>query len=318
LSSSYFHASVLVAGSGIELLLNALYCKLRSNVRSGDPLPEEVEIKISELSEFKPIDKWTFGDWIKLYRTCNLTQELGKRFGYKLVRFDEIRLNHANKIWRKCKHESQQAEERDARKVCGYLKNFLEECNFLSHAYSPARADTPGRERHVDEFGERWLDKWQTEIQRWLEGESARHGKLLIESLPSLLKLALSLIGDHTVNVRLRTQLMVAVNYVISTVDLMPEDGLEVRGLVDDSAVLVMTLDWLLRQNEFNVETLQAHWRGGYDIISKITYLETYIYEYNEVLFKESRLPFGDNSIWSTIRGVAEIGPEALWQNYWK
>jgi len=314
LSSSYFHASVLVAGSGIELLLHALYCKLRTNVRSGDPLPKEVEIEISELSKSKPIDKWTLGDWIKLYRTCNLIQELSKRFGYNLMRFDEKRLNHANEIWRKCKHESKQAEEKDASKVCNYLKSFLEECNYRSRADSP----TPARERNVDEFGERWLDEWREEIARWLPDKSAHHGKLLIEALPNLLELALGLIGDHTIPARLRTQLMVAVDYVISTVDLMPEVGLEVRGLVDDSAVLVMTLDWLLRQKEFNVETLHAHWQGGYDIISKITVLETYIYENSDVLFKESRLPFKDNSIWSAIRGVAEIGPEALWQNYWK
>lgn len=284
------------------------------------------------------MDKWTLGDWINLYRTCNLIKELGERFGYNLMRFDEKRLNHANEIWKKCKHESKQAEKKDAERVCKYLKSFLEECNYRSHADSPtladaparlgppssfrheppAPADAPARERKDDEFGEWWLDEWRAEIKRWLVGKSAQHGKLLIEALPNLLELALSLIGDQTVPVRLRTQLMVAVNYVISTVDLMPEDGLEVRGLVDDSAVLVMTLDWLLRQREFEVETLHAHWRRSDDIISKITHLETHIYENNEVLFKESRLPFGDNSIWSTIRGIADIGPEALWQNYWK
>ena len=68
----------------------------------------------------------------------------------------------------------------------------------------------------------------------------------------------------------LKTHLMVAANYVVSSVDLMPEDDLDVRGLVDDAAVLVFTLSWLIEHRDLDQSHLVRHWRGDNDIIGEI------------------------------------------------
>ena len=163
-----------------------------------------------------------------------------------------------------------------------------------------------------------WLKEWETAIIRWnVQNRAAPQGNIL-QPLANLLELVVSLIGDASVPVGHKTHLMVAANYVISAVDLMPEDDFDVRGLVDDGAVLVLTIFWLRHQRGLEEDTLRRHWQGDNDIISEIERLEKYIRENHEVLFAESRLQFGDKLIWATIRRVATEGPEALWQNYWK
>lgn len=313
LHRSYFHASVLVACSGIELLLKALYAELRADVEAGSPLPRNVERAKDELIQrIGPEDKWTMGVWINCFIDWGLIGELRDRFNYNFMRFSKRRLEHANEIWNVCKHESKNAEQKDARKVCGYLKDFLKECRYPSHATAPAR------ERNIDEFGERWLDQWRAEIARWLKANDAHVGAPLMEFMTQLLELALNLIGDEKVSVRQRTQLMVAANYVISSVDLMPEHQLEVRGLVDDGVVMVLTLSWLLRLDGFEAGALRRHWKGAEDIVALVERLETHICKYRDALFAGSRSDMGKHLVWATLRRVGTDGPEALWQNYWK
>ena len=312
LHHAYFHASVLVACSGIELLLQALYDELRKDVNAGYLLPKSLEREKDELIKRKGSEsKWTMGDWIYIYRKCKLIPELNARFNFNFMRFNDQRLKHANDIWVACKHEFKQAEAKDAKKVCTYLKHFLEECHFPSHANAPARA------RIIDEFGERWLDEWRAEIERWLEVNDAHVALPLMEYMTQLLELALKLIQDDKVLVRHRTQLMVAANYVISSVDLMPEDQFEVRGLVDDSAVLILTLSWLLRQVGFEAEALRSHWQGEKDVIIVVEQLEAHIRDKRDTLFAGLRADISGNLVWATLRRVATDGPEALWQNYW-
>ena len=313
LHRSFFHASVLVACSGIELLLKTLYDDLLEHIDDGNPLPREAAKKKDEMvTERGPVSRWTMGDWIRLYETCKLINELRGRFAYRFMRFNQRRLVHANDIWVKCKHDFKQAEEKDASKVCRYFKDFLYECRFPDNLEAPARVLT------VDELGIKWMDDWRSEIARWLNDHDASVAVPLISQLTNLLELVLNLIGDDTVQAQYRTQLMVAANYVISTVDLMPEDKFEVHGLVDDSAVLVLALSWLLRQSGFTAEKLGAHWQGQGDIVDLLDELEQYILDNHSKLFARSHRQFGGILVWSTIRRVAKVGPEALWQNYWK
>ena len=98
----------------------------------------------------------------------------------------------------------------------------------------------------------------------------------------------------------------------------MPEDDLDVRGLVDDGTVLVLTLFWLLRSRGLDEDLLRRDWQGDRDIINEIDRLETYIRDHKETLFAETRLQFGDKLNRATIRRVTTEGPAALWKNHWK
>ena len=113
---------------------------------------------------------------------------------------------------------------------------------------------------------------------------------------------------------------MVTANYVFSSIDLMPEDSdkRDVSGLVDDGAVLALTFCWLLRQDEFDKAILYSHWPGGDTIINETDRLRQYIADEQEALFPKSRRQIGFKLVWKAIERIADDGPEALWQNYWK
>ena len=307
------HAATLTACSGIEMLLKTLYDELLEKLLRDDPtLAQQMQNYRNEMTgSGEPGNEWGLGRWITFYKDFNVFSELRNQFAYDFSEFKLQTLWHANSEWNKCKHSALEASPVTARLICNYLNTYLEE----------TRHPIGGDNTHLKtmgEFGEKWRQQWKTSITRWVvQHRSAPQAELLLP-LVELLGLVVDLIGDERVPIGSKTHLMVAANYVFSSVDLMPEHDSDVGGLVDDAAVLVLTLYWLLNVRDLEEDTLRHHWQGDTDIVSEIDRLEAYIRENNELLFLDTRIQLGDNLIWATIRRVATEGPEALWQNYWK
>ena len=307
------HAGTLTACSGIEMLLKTLYDELISKLDKDDQfLANELRAILIEMTgdNDRQIDLG-LGGWIRFYADNNLISELRNHFEYIFSDFNLHTLHLANQEWVKCKHHHYQVTHEKALMINNYLNAFLDETRNLDGG------DTT-QVRTVGEFGEHWLEQWETEIRKWFIQNRNTPQANILQPLPKLLALVVSLIVDSSVPIELKTHLMVAANYVFSSVDLMPEDDLDVRGLVDDSAVLVLTLFWLWRHRGLQEDLIRLHWQADSDIIVEIGKLERYIRENNEVLFKDARLKFGDNLVWAAIRRVSKEGPDALWRNYWK
>ena len=111
---------------------------------------------------------------------------------------------------------------------------------------------------------------------------------------------------------------MLAENYVYSTIDLVKDDHRRPQSLVDDAAVLTLTLHWLLRQPCFQKEIIQACWQRDSNIETVLDRLYQLVSAHHDELFRDAPGQPGRNLVWTPIKRIADIGPEALWQNYWK
>ena len=92
----------------------------------------------------------------------------------------------------------------------------------------------------------------------------------------------------------------------------------EVHALVDDGAVIALSLYWLLHQTEFDSAILYSLWPAGQAISDEIDGLKQIIWNKQADLFPDSRGQIGHELVWKIIERIAVEGPEALWQNYWK
>lgn len=308
-----YQAATLTACSGIELLLETLFNELKtelsaSSTREAQELQGDYDEAIYELGS---ADDWGLGKWLIFYRDCGILNKLHNQFGYKFMELKSTTLSQANIEGNKCKHSSYQITPNDAKQITNYLTAYLEEVGFILK-------DKNSQLRAVGEFSKHWLNKWEIALQSWAVKNRAKPETEILLPLAKLLEIVVSLISDTRVTYEQKTSLMVAANYVFSSVDLMPEGDLYVKGLVDDSAVLVMTLFWLWRHCGMDEDILRNLWQSDSDIISEIVRLEKYIRENNESLFAEPRSQFGDNLIWGSISRIVTEGPETLWKNYWK
>ena len=308
-----YHAATLTACSAIEILLKTLFDELIEALKSADPQRAEnlLDYHSEQSSDGVSQAVWGLGRWINFYSENGLIVELGNRFEYKFRELRLATLVEANREWNKCKHDFGQAKPESADRVCRYLNSYLEETR-----QSPESG--AAQVRTLGEFGQHWRGEWQTEIRRWCVRNREKPQANLLLRLTDLLSLALDLLVARDVPVDLKTHLMVATNYVFSSVDLMPEDTLDVRCLVDDVTVLVLAFHWLLDKQNLDPETVHRHWRADSDAVAEIERLEAYIRQHHEKLFGEPRSAFGDRLIWAKISRVGTEGPSALWKNYWK
>ena len=83
-------------------------------------------------------------------------------------------------------------------------------------------------------------------------------------ALPNLLKLAYRLVRDARIPIRRRMFAMVALAYVVSPVDLLP-DAIPVVGQLDDVLVVVLALHHLLEGA--TGEIVAEHWDGSEDVL---------------------------------------------------
>ena len=311
-----YHSATLTACSGIELLLeflvNNLHEKLsRDSKRQANALLRD--LKNEERRNNSKTIYWGLKSWVDFYKRQNIFDRLNKQFDFTFHTFNNHTLNESNEIWNRCKHDSYLATPEAARNTVDLLNDYLNETDFKSE-------DSNHRQLTIGAMSTQWLGRWEKPLANWVaENDDAPQAAILMYLAP-LLDLIIRLIDDRRVKYEHKTALMVTANYVFSSIDLMPEDSdkRDVSGLVDDGAVLALTFCWLLRQDEFDKAILYSHWPGGDTIINETDRLRQYIADEQEALFPKSRRQIGFKLVWKAIERIAEDGPEALWQNYWK
>ncbi len=82
--------------------------------------------------------------------------------------------------------------------------------------------------------------------------------------LPNLIKLLSRLIKDPRVPRRSKLVLMVAIGYVMSPIDLLPE-VIPVAGIIDDLFLIVFALNHLVERA--GEEIVLEHWDGPQDLL---------------------------------------------------
>lgn len=300
-----FHAATLAAGSGVELLLESLVGDLH-HAYYADDKPESAELLASELEEFGykngETETWGLGAWSRFYSEYQIPFKLREGLGYRSECFSEGRISNVNKEYNRCKHDTHVALPETAREVVVYLNELLDEVGIRST-------------NHIGKMA--WRHTWGDRINYWtVQNRESPETKLLLKLFP-LLGLVERLISDKRVGYEHKTRLMLAENYVFSTIDLVKEDNRRPYSLVDDVAVLSFTLYWLLRQPTFDKTILQAFWQQDTSVEAEVEYLYKFIHENHDMLFLDSPGQFGSNLVWAAIKRITDVGPEALWQNYW-
>ena len=310
------HSATLTACSGIELLLEFLVSRLhedlsRKSRRKANALLKQVEDE--ERRNVAKISYWGLGRWVALYKRRSIFSALSGQFDFKFHSLNEQALNDANETWNRCKHDPYLATRENAQRTVALLSDCLAETQFEFEKNDQLRLT-------VGAFSAHWLRRWEQPLVQWVATNQESPRTKVLLCLAPYLDLLVRLIDDDRVTYELKTPLMVSVNYVFSTLDLMPEDedGLEVSGLVDDAAVLVLTLHWLLQNDQFEKELLYSHWPGGESIFEEIEGLKQHIWAWQEELFPDTKRQFGSKLVWKSLQRIASDGPEALWQNYWQ
>jgi len=211
-------------------------------------------------------------------------------------------LRWANSNYIKAKHEPYKVTVEDASKVLVYFDELLDEVGILS----------------VDDRGKlAWRQTWGNRIKYWsVHNRDAPESKVLRKLFP-LLEVVERLIHYKGINYEHKTQLMLAENYVFSTIDLVKDDVRRPQSLVDDAAVLALTLYWLLHQPSFDISILRSCWHRDTNVEDEVEQLYKFIVDNRGKLFPDTPGQFGRHLVWAPISRIATDGPEALWQNYW-
>ncbi len=316
LNHRYFHAAILTAGSGIELLLQFLVKKLydelnRKSGRRADKLLKDIENE--EQKNNAKIVYWGLNRWVDFYRRKKIFGLLSDEFNYSFQTLNYRNLKELNGIWNKCKHDSYMATFDDANGIVYFQNEFLIETQIILE-------DDHQQHLTVGDISKHWLGQWEKPLAIWVATNHEAPQTEILLHLTSFLDLVIRLIDDKRIRFDHKAALMVAANYVFSSLDLLPEDPdkQDVHSLVDDGAVLAFTLYWLLQQDQFDQAILSSHWPGGISIVSEAKDLKQYIYDNHAILFPDSRNQIGFKLAWKVIEKITSEGPEALWQNYWK
>lgn len=107
-----------------------------------------------------------------------------------------------------------------------------------------------------------WYESWRPRIHKWVESNA---DSLWADSLllPDLFMLCLGLLLDKRTPANFRLLLLLAVQFVISPLDFIPEAAFGALGLTDDLCILLLVLKAIF---DAEFETLEAvikdHWHG--------------------------------------------------------
>jgi uncharacterized membrane protein YkvA (DUF1232 family) len=102
------------------------------------------------------------------------------------------------------------------------------------------------------------------------EGTSIQSRKLIIDAaklLPNLVKLVSRLLRDPRVPRRAKIALGIALAYVASPIDIIPE-AIPIVGWADDLLLLMLALDSLIERA--GTEVVEEHWDGPVDLLAMI------------------------------------------------
>ncbi len=117
----------------------------------------------------------------------------------------------------------------------------------------------------------RLYSRFRRKVYAWLERRRFRPGvRSLILLLPDLLALIIRLFGDRRIAGTLKVQLGVAITYILTPFDLLP-DFLTGIGLIDDLAAAAFVLSRVVAiMGQAGEEVLKEHWEGEGDVLDKI------------------------------------------------
>ena len=298
----HFRSAVESASGGVEMLMQFLYQDLIE-----DLLPVDTILALGIMAKHDllanssaPKGKLTFGEWIKLYEDEDIIDELCASFGYQLLHFSLETIRNVNILRNRCAHENYQPTETEARHVRDSLQLFVREAE---------RMPTPGDRANVrDHWTAEWLRKWESLINAWLkERADSPHAKI-IAPLVDQLMLVVGLVGDSRVSLENKAELSQAIVYVVEEEDVISEATEGVGGLIDDSAVIAMTLHWFMTNGEAHAGIVDDHWAGLGDPRDLVR-------EQMELLERQHATWFADEA-WRMIAQIAVDGPKSLHKSW--
>lgn len=127
------------------------------------------------------------------------------------------------------------------------------------------------------EKGERFYARLRKRIHSWLEKNLAVDPKVreYLLLLPDLFVLLVRLISDPRIELKYRLQLMLALVYVISPLDLIPDFALPF-GFLDDVVAVVYALTRLINiMGTAGEDIMIEHWEGDGNLLDKLQKLSS-------------------------------------------
>ncbi len=282
---------------------------------SGDKQrASDLRLFINETKAHK--GRLTFGSIITIYEERNIFGQLTEICGYEfnsnpistLRSMVTIRNEAAHETWKQNKSEAKIVRTRyfSLLKETDRLPKDWEDKQVQARAEEVANADASP----IQSLAADWRNKWEKLITEWLAESDNLSDKLLVGSLMDFLMLVNGLASDSRVGQEYRSKLLLAINYVILTADLIPDQEGKLHTLRDDVAILTFTLQWLIREvdeADTLAEVMRNHWVRESDPVETINYMGQYIRISHHTLFYENE--------WAAITPVSEFGPEALWNS---
>ncbi len=316
LSHNFFHAAGLAAGSGIELLVEFLFYKLLNDLSNRSARKAKTlqnELSKEETKNNAKTKYWGLRNWLVFMKKQQILERLCSDFNFTFRTLSYNTLEASNETWNKLKHDFYEATLNDANELVYFLNEYLIEIEINLEEDHKQRLT-------VGDISKHWLGQWEKPLASWVAQNQTTPQTEILLYLTPLLDLVIRLIDDKRIYFEHKAALMVAANYVFSSLDLVPEDTdkQDVHRLVDDGAVLALTVYWLLQHEQFDQAIVSDHWTGGASVFSEAKALKQNIYDNQEILFPDSRKQLGYRLAWNVIARITEDGPEALWQNYWK
>ncbi len=123
----------------------------------------------------------------------------------------------------------------------------------------------------ADNLQEKVVPKLRHKIISWVKGHGGELAKEIVElvmALPDLVLLLIKLMKDQRVPAELKLKITLAVAYVISPVDLIPEAIGNILGFVDDTLAMTVLIAGLVE--EIPNEVISQNWTGRPDILELI------------------------------------------------
>ncbi|MCK4668124.1 DUF1232 domain-containing protein [Candidatus Dependentiae bacterium] len=89
-----------------------------------------------------------------------------------------------------------------------------------------------------------------------------------IDPIPQLFELLINILVSETTPTATRVRIIVALSYLLTPVDVIPEEVYGLEGYIDDFSVLILTLNSI--KNNFSKRIIRKNWNGKSDIIEFI------------------------------------------------
>lgn len=138
-----------------------------------------------------------------------------------------------------------------------------------------------------------WYERWRERIHGWVRRHADETLASVVMLVPDMLVLSVRLAKDPRVPWTLKGQLALAVAYVLSPFDLIPEALVGVVGLADDAGVLALVLYALRSLSGVDTAVLRENWPGSGDV-------ETVIDSVHEQIVANRRRIMSDR-VWRVI-----------------